>query len=172
MGGAITLLGLITPGLARSVLQTPLTRLKAFCLAWVIEEVEVACVNIGLYCCYEIFMHRIVISVNPHHPPPNQFAPMLADYRFNVLAFCYHLLLLLLPWMGNDAPPLLNYLLLPHSSALSRCMRCCRSIHLLVSVSSITMNAVLCLQVLGGRMLHTPCLPRLQVIAIAPPVAD
>lgn len=30
---------------------------------------------------------------------------MLADNRLNVLAFCYHLLLLLHPWMGNDAPP-------------------------------------------------------------------
>lgn len=38
-------------------------------------------------------------------------------------------------------------------------------------LSHITINAVLCLQVLGGRMLHTPCLPRLQVIVIAPPVA-
>lgn len=31
------------------------------------------------------------------------------------------------------------------------------------------MNAVLCLQVLGGRMLRTPALARLQVIVIAPP---
>lgn len=69
-GGVRMLLGLITPGLAWSVLQTPLTRLIAICFAWVIEEVEVACVNIGLYCCYEIFMHRIVISVYPHYAPP------------------------------------------------------------------------------------------------------
>ena len=34
-------------------------------------------------------------------------------------------------------------------------------------LSHITKKAVLCLQVLGGRMLHTPCLPRLQVIVIA-----
>lgn len=93
---------------------------------------------------------------------------MLADNRLNVLAFCYHLLLLLHPWMGNDAPPVSDYLLPPHSSALSRYMRFYRSIHLSVSVSSITMNAVLCLQVLGGRMLHTPCLASLQVIVIAP----
>lgn len=36
-------------------------------------------------------------------------------------------------------------------------------------LSHITKKAVLCLQVLGGRMLHTLCLPRLQVIAIATP---
>lgn len=34
-------------------------------------------------------------------------------------------------------------------------------------LSHITKKAVLCLQVLGGRMLHTPCLPRFQVIVIA-----
>ena len=89
--GVRTLLGHITLGLARSVLHTPLTRFKAICFAWVIEEIEVARVNISLYCSYKISVYRIVVAVNPHHAPTlNQLAPMLADYRFNVLAFRYH----------------------------------------------------------------------------------
>lgn len=170
-GGVRMLLGLITPGLAWSVLQTPLTRLIAICFAWVIEEVEVACVNIGLYCCYEIFMHRIVISVYPHHAPSlissRQCLRITASTCLLFVIICYYYDTR--GWVMM--PPVSDYLLLPRSFALSRCMRCCRSIHLSVSVSSITMNAVLCLQVLGGRMLHTPCLPRLQVIVIAPPIA-
>ena len=35
-------------------------------------------------------------------------------------------------------------------------------------LSHITKKAVLCLQVIGGRMLRTPALARLQVIVIAP----
>lgn len=46
-GGGNVLLTEYTPGLAWSVQLTPLTRFKAICFAWVIEEIDIACISIG-----------------------------------------------------------------------------------------------------------------------------
>ena len=58
--------------------------------SWVIEEVDIACVGICFEGRNEVAVYGIVISIYPHYPPPNQFAPVLADNGFNVFAFCYH----------------------------------------------------------------------------------
>ena len=58
--------------------------------SWVVEEINIACVGVGLEGGNKVFMNGVVVAVYPHHAPPNQLAPMLADYRLNVFAFCYH----------------------------------------------------------------------------------
>ena len=93
---------------------------------------------------------------------------MLADYRLNVFAFCYHWLQEL-PDNATRCPALRS---IPNglsqrlgSSAWGKS----RWLSLSVSVSSITINAVLCRVVFGGRILRGPWFARLQVIVIAPP---
>lgn len=136
-GGVITLLGLITPGLARSVLHTPLTRFMAICFAWVIEEVLVSEICSRGHGGHTIFVNCIVISVYPHYPTPYKLAPMLADYRFNMFAFCYH-------WLQELPDKPTRGLVRDNSKSLLSQMLCSsawgkgRLLCLSLSVSSIT----------------------------------
>lgn len=103
LGGVITLLGLITPGLACSVLQVPLTRFIAICFTWVIKEILVGEICSCGYGCNYVFVYGIVIAVYPHNAATNQFTPMFADYSLDMFAFLYHLLSLSL--RGRAAGP-------------------------------------------------------------------